>query len=163
VVGPGYGQGTPRYLLSGIGTPPFLRRPHIGSGWHRSTNMVFDCKSNLRRAFCRARGTEDPAALADCAQRGMLVCSRPRSGRGELLKLVMGQRTASQPPLLLDARTHEHACPAAHLVCSMWPESLPDARCSWGPEKELGCPCQSGIVTLHLQALDECIIPRHVH
>lgn len=44
-----------------------LRGPHIGSGWHRSTNIIFDCGPNPRRAFwgasAQARGTDDPAAV----------------------------------------------------------------------------------------------------
>jgi hypothetical protein len=130
VVGPWYGQGTPRYLLRRHRYAAFLKTATYRAGWHRSTNMVFDCESNLRRASVRARGIEDPAAFEDCAQCGMLVCSSTLSRRGELLKLEMGERKARTTftPGCTYARACVPCCPSRlqHVA-----RGLSDARCSW--------------------------------
>ncbi|KAF2873359.1 hypothetical protein BDV95DRAFT_340889 [Massariosphaeria phaeospora] len=80
--GPGRGAAGPQDGMVFVGTKRYLssrhrygaaalRGPHIGSGWHRSTNIMFDCGPNLRRTFwgtsVQVGGTDDPAAAGLCS------------------------------------------------------------------------------------------------
>jgi hypothetical protein len=125
----------------------FLTRPHIGSGWHRSTNMPFDCQSNLRRGFwhvsVQVRGNDDPAAFVDCAQRRMLVCSHTLAAQGLTCsnwRWENGRRVSHLG--LLDARTHARTHARTCVPCrpsrlQHVARDVSDARCSWSRRKDL--------------------------
>jgi hypothetical protein len=112
-------------------------RSAIGSGWHRSANIVFDCGTKVRRAAwgasVPAHGSDDPAAswtvlAAEC----LLV---------PVLVLVLACCVCCRPPRLL--RPHEPSNlqrPAAHLVCF-----LTQTHHAAGPGHTTPCPCPSGI------------------
>lgn len=56
-------------------------------------------------------------------------------------------------------RTHEHACPAAHLVCTTCGPALSDARCSWTRRMDRTAHARPVLASLHLQALELCYTP----
>lgn len=127
---------TRKYMLNRHRYAARLMWSHIGLGWHRSTNIVFDCGSNLRRAAwgasVQACAADDPAASWTVLNVDYWRAAAPLSPGVNCSTDDQGLK-ASRTPCLL--RTHEPACPAAHLVCSMWPRDFSDARCSWTRRK----------------------------
>jgi hypothetical protein len=79
--------GTPRYLLSRHRYAASLNTPTYRVGMAPINQYGFliaslTCGEDSGMYPFRVRGNEDPAVFVDCAQRGMLVCSKTLVGQG---------------------------------------------------------------------------------